>query len=205
VSKKAKPSKNLLPDKKNAPRKSGKRLPRPEDPEDVKQEPEQQELLSVPPAPSIQNGKMAVHFVKFSTDKTKNGKRIVNLDFSLELEDAHKGKLPAEVADAWKDLARGSIKRIDADDVGTQNVSLSLAPDGKVDLEIVAAVPKASISRITQKGKGKARKITRLSLRFLTDYTADVEHFCGMAFDETIWLALEDSQSSFGDDEGDEE
>jgi hypothetical protein len=203
-------SKSHLPDRKSAPKKNGKRGPRPLDPgEDfespTRKEAEQQELLQLPTQPAIQNGKMAMHFAKFVTDKSKNQNRIVNMDFSLELDPEHKGQLPKEIEDAWKDLQRGSVKRIDPDGIGTQNVSISLTPDGKEDISITAAVAKASISRITAKGQGKERKITRLQIRFVTNYEKDVEHFCGVAYDETVWVALEDSQTSFGEDEGDEE
>lgn len=170
-----------------------------------KRKPKQQELLQPPPAetlPStIQNGKMAAHFVRYVPDRSKDRNRVVFLDFSLELEEAHKGRLPKAVEDGWNDLKRGSVKRIDPDGIGSQNLCLSLVPDGKVDLEVVAAVPKASISRITAKGKGKDRKVTRLQLRFLTSFTADVEHFCGQAFDETVWLDVEESQRSFGEED----
>jgi hypothetical protein len=152
-------------------------------------------------SPAIQHGKMAAHFVKYVPDRTKNRDRIVFLDFSLELEDAHAGRLPREIEDAWKDLKNGSIKRIDPNGIGSQNLAISLVPDGQVDLQIVAAVPKASISRITAKGKGKERKITRLQMRFLTSFTKDVEEFCANAYDETTWLTIEESQRSFGDEE----
>lgn len=203
-----KKAKHALPSKKNAPKKTGKSGIRPLDPEDdfvkpTRKEPEQQELLQVPkqPSPAVQHGKMAVHFVRFATDKSKNQNRIVNMDFSLELAEEHKGMLPKEVEHAWKDLMRGSVKRIDPDGIGTQNVSISIVPDGEVDLEIVAIVAKASISRITQKGKGKARKITRLQVRFQTGYDKDVEHFCGQSYDETVFLTLEDVQTEMEEPE----
>jgi hypothetical protein len=167
----------------------------------------QGELLNPPakqPTPAIQHGKMAAHFVKFVPDRTKNRDRVVFLDFSLELEEAHSGKLPREVEDAWKDLKNGSIKRIDPNGIGSQNLSVSLVPDGSVDLEVVAAVPKAVISRITSKGKGKERKVTRLQMRFLTSFTKDVEQFCSNAYDETTWLQMKESQRSFADDEEEE-
>lgn len=194
---------------KRAPKKTGKRGIRPLDPVQdfdvsTKKQPEQAELLKLPanePVAAIQHGKMAVHFVRFIPDRSKDRNRVVSLDFSLELEDVHVGRLPREVEDAWKDLKKGSIKRIDADGVGSQNLSVSLVPDEKADLEVVAAVTKASVSRITQKGKGKDRKITRLQLRFLTDFSKDVAHFCENAFDETVWVTIEESQRSFGEEE----
>ena len=199
--------------RRESPKRTGRRGPRPLDPKDDFQTPVKNEAAPGEPlfpnqpeqrSPAIQHGKMAAHFVKYVPDRTKNRDRIVFLDFSLELEDAHSGKLPREIEDAWKDLKNGSIKRIDPNGIGSQNLSISLVPDGKVDLEVVAAVPKASISRITAKGKGKERKITRLQVRFLTSFTKDVEVFCSNAYDETTWLQIEESQRSFEDDEEEE-
>lgn len=169
----------------------------------LKKKPEQAELVATtrPQTSVVQHGKMAAHFVKYVPDRTKNRDKVVFLDFSLELEDAHMGKLPKEIEDAWKDLKVGSIKRIDPNGIGSQNLSVSLVPDGAVDLEVVCALPKASITRITAKGKGKDRKVTQLQMRFLTNFTKDVEHFCSNAYDETTWLVIEESQMSFGEDE----
>src|SRR5882724_9292937 len=103
---------------KHAPKKTGRRGIKPLDAvEDfetpVKKEPAQQELLGVPETErvSVEHGKMAVHFVRFTPDRSKDRNRVVYLDLSLELEDAHEGRLPREVQDAWKDLKRGSVKR----------------------------------------------------------------------------------------------
>lgn len=204
MAKKAKPK---LP--KHAPKKTGKRgvgpkpLDEKEDFDTPTTKPQGELLVPVEEqrTPAIQHGKMGVHFVRFVPDRSKDHNRVVFLDFSLELEDAHKGRLPKEIEDAWDDLKRGSVKRIDPDGIGSQNLSLFLVPDGKVDLEVVAAVSKASISRVTAKGKGKTRKTTRLQIRFLTSYTDDVQRFCVNAYDETIWTTFEASQRSFGDEE----
>lgn len=197
---------------KHPPKRTGKRGIQPLDAdkdfhEPVRKEPAkgQQELLNVAaqPTPSVQHNKMAAHFVRFVPDRSKDRNRVVYLDFSLELEDVHMGKLPREVEDAWKDLKRGSIKRVDPEGMGSQNLAISIVPDSKADLEVVAAVSKASISRVTQKGKGKERKVTRLQIRFLTALTDDVAHLCETAFDETVWLQMEESQLSFTEDQED--
>ncbi len=154
-----------------------------------------------PRIPAIQNGRIAVHFVRFVADRSKDRNRVVFLDFSMELEDAHAGHLPREIEDAWKYLKRGSVKSINPDGIGSQNLAVSLAPEGAPDLSVVAAVPKATVSRIVKKGEGKERRITRLQIRFLTSYTKDVEHLCANAYDETVWLKIKASQRSFGEEE----
>ena len=193
-----------------APKRSGKKGIGPLDPVDdfqtpTRKEPHQAELLALPKQPAISHGKMALHFVRYVPDRSKDHNRVVNMDFSLELEDEHAKKLPKEILDAWKDLKSGNFKRVDPDGIGPQNLKLSLVPDSKADLDVVAAVTKATVSRITQKGKGKSRKITRLQMRFLTSFTDDVDHFCSNAFDETVWGVIEESQQSLDLDGEDEE
>src|SRR6266436_277272 len=165
--------------------------------EPVKKEPKQENLVEIPPvAPRIavvQHGKMSAHFVRFVADRSKDRNPVVFLDFSLELEDAHEGRLPHEIEDEWKHFKKGSVKRTDPSGMGPQNLKLSQTSDGEVDLAIVAAMSKAIISRVTQKGKGKERKVIRLQMSFLTAYTADVDRFCRNNFDETIWLAMKES------------
>lgn len=191
---------------KKAPKRTGKRGIKPLDVDKdfetaTKQEPRQAELLHVEKQPAIQNGKMALHFVRYVPDRSKDRNRVVNMDFSLELEDEHGKKLPREILDAWKDLKTGHHKRIDPPTPGPQNLALSLVPDGDTDLDVVVAVTKVTISRIEQKGKGKSRKITRLQMRFLTSFTDDVEHFCSNAYDETVWGIIKESQHSFNEEE----
>jgi len=194
---KARPERHLP---RNAPRKSGKRGPRPQDREDA-----QGKLLDVPAPPpaTIQNGRASMHFVKYVPDRDKNRNRIVTLNLTLELEDAHKGLFPREVEDAWKDLKRGSVKRIDPDGIGPQKLDIAMVPGAESDLVVTAAVKRASISRIKTKGKGKTRSVIRLSFGFVCSFDAQTERFCHNNYDETLWVKLEGSQLVF--EEGEEE
>lgn len=167
-------------------------------------EKQQGELVDIEPKPAVQHGKMAAHFVRFVPDRNKNRKAIVYLDFSLELEEAHSGRIPTEIEDEWKHFKRGSVDYTEPSGIGSQNLELSIASDSEVDLAIVAALPKAAISRITQKGDGKERKVIRLQMRFLTSFTDDVARFCQLNFDETLWISMKDSQRSFDDVEAEE-
>jgi hypothetical protein len=171
--------------------------------EPVKKEPKQENLIEIPPEPArspvVQHGKMSAHFVRFVADRSKDRNPVVFLDFSLELEDVHEGRLPHEIEDEWKHFKRGSVKRTDPSGMGPQNLELSSVSDSEPDLAVVAAMSRAVISRITQKGKGKERKVIRLQMSFLTAYTADVDRFCRNNFDETVWLAMKESQMSLGE------
>lgn len=170
----------------------------------TKKEPESQpELLNIPKqsTPAVQHDRMSAHFIGFQAKRTKNRDRVVTMKFSLELEEEHSGRIPREIEDEWKHFKRGGIKTTTPDGIPTQNVALAMSSDGTVDLEIIAAVPKAVISRIVQKGKGASRKVTRLEMHFLTAYSQDTEHFCRNNYDETTWLKVEESQRTFGENE----
>jgi hypothetical protein len=176
--------------------------------EEEQGEDSQQQLVRMPkqPTPAVQNNRMAAHFIGFVPKRTKNRDRTVLMRFSLELEDEHTGRIPEVIAEEWRHFRRSKIKTVVQDGIPSQNVELSIAADGSIDLDIVCAVPKAIISRISQKGKGTTRKIIRLEIQFLTGYSDDVEHFCHNAYDETCWLRVEESQTSFqmeNDEEGD--
>ena len=197
---------------KTHPKKTGKRGIKPLDPvEDFntplkKDPPAQAELLKVPAQPpsTIQHGRMSMHFVKYIPDRDKNRNRIVTINLALELEDAHKGRLPREIEDAWDDLKKGSVKRINPDGIGNQQLDIAIVPGEKSDIRIVATVKRASISRIKAKGKGKTRSITRLALSFVSSFDADLERFCHNNYDENLFVKLEESQMSFEEAEEDE-
>lgn len=200
MSKKPSPEKHALPDKKNAPKRSGKKGIGPLDVEKdfdtpVRREPAQKALIEVGEKEKPLNFKddlCVVHFVDFSFRKDKNRDEIADLEFSLPLEDAHKGRFPREIKDAWDFLAKGNVKTIVANGIEPQNVTLSIAPGKKGDLELVAAsVTKASISLIEQKGKGKSTKITRLKFTVSADLDAEVGRFCENNFDEQVWIKTE--------------
>jgi hypothetical protein len=193
---------------KRPPRKSGKRgigpvldpiqdfeTPTRKEPESAQME---HEALKSPPAPPparIQNGKRVVHFAKFSLDRDKNRKPFALMDFSLELEEADKGLFPREIEDAWMYLMKGNVKRIDANGIPPQNIRIAIAPSDVEPLELIAAaIPKANVSLIVAKGKGKAQQITRLMLRVRVDLDKEVSNFCDNSFQESVWMHIEETQ-----------
>lgn len=203
-----KPKRNVaahLP--KKAPKKTGKRGVKPLDPDEDfnspnRREPEQGQLLATPEAekpPAVQNGKCMAHFVDFHFTKDKERNGVALLDFSFPLDDSHKDELPREFIDAWNDLRKGHHKEIKLNGVEPQNVELSIAADGKTDLELTAAdIAKASVAFIAAKGKGKTQKITRLQFRLRTSLDKEVANFCEKNFDELTWLRMEPTQRSLG-------
>jgi len=168
-----------------------------------KNEPVQGELIQEPKAPppkAIQNGRIAMHFVGYKAKKTKDREKIVTMDFSLELTEEHKKRLPREIEDAWHECETNLYFSVEPDGMGEQNLVFFLAADDdEPALEVVTSMDSAVISRISERGKGKERKITRLTLRFITDLTDDVDHFCVTAFDETVYATMEETQRRLGD------
>jgi len=197
---------------KRAPKKTGKRGPRPLDASadfdnpvrKEAEEPVQGELIKepTPPAPpAIQHGKIAMHFVGYKAKRSKDRDKIVNMDFSLELTDAHRKHIPREIEDAWHELENNQYRSVEPNGSAEHNLALYLASDQEEpDLATVATLSKAVVSRIQERGKGEARKITRLVMRFVTELTKDVDHFCVNAYDETVYAKIEAAQRSFGEE-----
>jgi hypothetical protein len=167
------------------------------------EEPVQGELIkepTPPPPKAIQNGKIAMHFVGYKAKKTKDRDKVVTMDFSLELTDEHRKRLPREIEDAWHELEENKYSFVGPDGLEPQNLEFFLTPDSdEADLEITATLANAEISRIAERGKGAERKITRLTLRFIADLTKDVDHFCVAAYDETVYATIEETQRRLGD------
>jgi hypothetical protein len=166
--------------------------------ESSEEQPVQGELIRepIPPRPpALQNGKIAMHFVGYKAKKTKYREKVVYMDFSLELTDEHKKRLPREIEDAWHELEEKKYSFVGPDGLETQNLEFFLAPDDdEPALELTATLANAEISRIAERGKGKGHRITRLTLRFIADLTKDVDHFCVGAYDETVYATIEEAQ-----------
>jgi hypothetical protein len=153
---------------------------------------------------SIQNGKMAMHFIDYKARRAKDRSKLVRMRFSMDLEDGHVGMLPREIEDEWKHFKKGGSNKIEPKGTGAQNVEFSIAADKESDLEVLAAVEKAVISHIAKKGDGSERRVIRLEIHFLANFTVEVEKFCGKNFDETLWVEMEESQMAFDDGEAEE-
>ena len=177
----------------------------PEQAENEEQEEQQGDLLEIPPQPepTIQGNRMAVYFIGFRAKRNKNRDRLLTIRLSLELEDAHEGRIPSVIQDEWKHFKRGNVKQVQPEGMETQNVTLSSAPD-EDGLEFTAACTKAIISKMTVKGQGSTRKVIRLEIHLTTSDLADISRFCHANNEENCWLHLEDSQTSF-DVDGEEE
>lgn len=172
-------------------------------PNPKKEPPKQLLKIAKQPTPAIQNDRMSAHFIGFRAHRLKNRTRVVTMRFSLDLEDAHSGKLPDKIEAQWKHFKRGGVKLSQPENIETQHVKISIAPD-QDPFTLTADVPKVVLTHVVEKGKGNARLVIRLEIHLLTTYTADVAEFCRATSDETVWLELDESQDSLFDDDGEE-
>jgi hypothetical protein len=170
-------------------------------PED-EEAPVQGELLRVPekpPAKSLVQGYIAMHFVSYRAYKDKERDLMVVLDFSLDLVPELAGFLPREIEDAWHDLEDKHYTAVEPPESEVQNMRFYLTPatDPETqdpDLEVSMLLETAYIEHVEERGKGKKRDVVRLSMRFESDMTEDVNHFCMIALDETVYAKIEAAQ-----------
>jgi hypothetical protein len=211
----SKDARPLLPDKKRAPKATGRKGIGPAPVVDIKtkasgqkadkeeEQPVQGELIKAPEpprGPAVQHGKIAMYFIGYKAKRAKNRDKLVNMDFSLELEPVHEKRLPREIEDAWKELERNKYSFVGPDGLSAQNLSLYLTADSDTpDLQVATTLVSAEIARIQERGEGSEKMITRLTMRFLTNLTKDVDQFCVAAFDEIVYAKMKASQRSFDD------
>ena len=110
-----------MPSRKNAPKRTGKRLAPPEDKEDlakqsgklttiVTKQGEGSLQADNPPKPKVVGDRMEVFYLKPYFQKSAKGDLSVSLAFSIALEKEHKELLPKIVADAYHDVLKKGRK-----------------------------------------------------------------------------------------------
>jgi hypothetical protein len=162
--------------------------------------PQQAELLAAPEEAArpvaVQNGRMLATYVGLGLERDKNNEKLVHLDFSFPLEDAHDGYVPKKVKEAWLWLKDSGNKAVQI--IGIPPVTLDVFLDPKAkrgELHLPGAgFSKAVISLIEEVGKGKAKMVTRLSFRLLTERTKDVIEFAAWMDGQEFWITCEPTQ-----------
>src|SRR5260370_29021678 len=85
-------------------------------PTDAQDAPQQAELVAAPEEAgrpiAVQNGRMLATYVGLGLERDKDGGKLVHLDFSFPLEDAHDGHIPRRVKDAWEWLKLSGNKAV---------------------------------------------------------------------------------------------
>jgi len=213
--------KSHLPDKKNAPKKTGKRLPYPESPEEkiatlttvvTKQEPTGSLLANNPPKPKVVGDRFEAFYLKPYFAKSPKGDLSVALAFSVALEKEHKELLPKIVADAFHDVTKKGRKGMTLRNVPGQRVEIYLSHDSKGTTLFLAAakVTNAALALIERKGEGAARKVIRFSFRLQVPIPAgaatdDVSYFAERNLQASFWLKMEEADASLFEEEAEEE
>jgi hypothetical protein len=211
----ARPKHDALPDKKHAPKRTGKRLPRPEDPAELVTEQTEMKgslLAEQPPKPKIVGDRMQVFYLKpyFQKD-AKSGKLSVAMAFSVALEKEHRPLLPKIVADGYHDILKKGRKSMALSSIPGQHAQIYLSHDAKEELlDLPAAkVTNAALALIERKGEGSARKVIRLSFRLQVhlpnEQNDGVSYFAERNLQNDFWLKMEETNAKLFDDEEDEE
>jgi len=215
--------KSLLPDKKNAPKKTGKRLPVPEDKTSaeekidklttvVTKQNEGSLIANNPPKPKVVGSRFEAFYLKPYFAKSPKGDLSVSLAFSVALEKEHKELLPKIVAEAYHDVLKRGRKSMTLRNVPGQRVELYMEHDSKkVALFLAAAkVTSASLALIERKGEGAARKVIRFSFRLQVPIPAAAEsdpvsYFAERNLQNSFWLILEEADPALFETQGDDE
>src|SRR5208282_4608101 len=106
--------------------------------------PKQRELLAAPeeakkPDP-VQNGRIFATYVGLGLERDKDGEKLVHLDFSFPLEDAHNGFIPKKVKQAWDFLKESDNKLIQIKGIPPVTLDVYIAATGKKsELHILGA------------------------------------------------------------------
>lgn len=167
--------------------------------------PQQAELLAAPEEAArpvaVQNGRMLATYVGLGLERDKNNEKLVHLDFSFPLEDAHDGYIPKKVKEAWLWLKNAENKAVQIIGIPPVTLDVFLDPKAKrAELHLPGAgFSKAVISLIEEVGKGKAKMVTRFSFRLLTQRSPSVMEFAAWRDGEEFWLQMESTQKSIGE------
>lgn len=164
--------------------------------------PRQAELLAAPEEATrpiaVQNGRLLATYVGLGLERDKDNEKLVHLDFSFPLEEAHDGFIPKRVAEAWAWLKSSGNKAVQI--IGIPAVTLGVYLDPKEknpELHLVGAeFSKAVIQLIEEVGKGKAKTVTRFAFRLRVERDKDVIAFAAWRDGEEFWLRMLTTQKS---------
>lgn len=167
--------------------------------------PAQPPLLAMPEQAkvpvSVQNGRIFATYVGLGLERDKDGEKLVHLDFSFPLEDAHNGFIPRKVKDAWDFLKLSDNKLIQIKGIPPVTIDVYLTATAKrSELHLTgAAFSKAVISLIEEVGKGKAKIVTRFAFRLCVERDTDVIDFAAWRDGEEFFITMPPTQKTLKD------
>src|SRR5262249_4497453 len=136
--------------------------------------------------------------------KTKEGKKLVSLRFTVPLEDEHDDVLPKIVLDGYKDVKKKgrSGMRFNGKIPG-QCVDIYLSQDIKEEALTLPAAKFTSsrIDIIERKGEGATRQVIRLSFTLQVEQSHEVRNFASENHGNNFWLEMEDTQEPLFDED----
>lgn len=213
---------SLLPSKKNAPKKTGKRLAPPEDKKDLEEQAGKLTTIVTkqgegslqadnPPKPKVVGDRMEVFYLKPYFQKSAKGDLSVSLAFSIALEKEHKELLPKIVGDAYHDILKKGRKSMTLRAVPGQRVEIFISHDVKEPVLFLPAakVTNAALALIERKGEGAARRVIRFSFRLQVPIPANaksdtVSYFAERNLQNSFWAKVEDADPKLFEDEDEE-
>lgn len=168
--------------------------------------PQQAQLLAAPEEAkkpqAVQNGRMLATYVGLGLERDKDNEKLVHLDFSFPLEDAHDGFIPKKVKAALEWLKEQDNKAVQITGLPAVTLDVYDAPSSKkATLHLVGAqFSKAIISVIEEVGKGKAKLVWRFAFRLRVERDEDVIGFAAWRDGEEFWLTMPPSQKRLEED-----
>ena len=203
--------KSLLPDPKNAPKKTGKRLPRPIDPlEDFDKPVTKQTAMNAegsllakqPETPAVVNGRMKVFYAKPEHSKYKDT-ILISLHMSVPITKDHLKLVPKQIADGYHDVNKKGRSRINFRDLPNQAVEFFLDTESKRPAMKLPATKLvgANLAIVERKGEGTARKVIRWAFQIQAEHSEALETFSGLNLQNDFWITMEDSQKELWDEE----
>lgn len=157
--------------------------------EDNPLQPQQAQLLAAPEEavrPSaVQNGRLLATYVGLGLERNKDQK-LVHLDFSFPLEDAHDGYIPKKVKAALEWLKEQDNKAVQITGLPAVTLDVYDSPASKkATLHLIGAeFTRAIISVIEEVGKGKAKLVWRFSFRLRVERDEKVIGFAAWRDEE---------------------
>jgi hypothetical protein len=202
--------KSLLPDKKHAPKKTGKRGVHPPKAKAKKKEKPLggASLFAKQPAKPTVIGDRFQAFYLGPVLKEVKGKKTVGLRLSVELTQDHEKLLPDIMLRGYKNVLKKGQAGSKMRDIPAQNVRLYLSQDTKEEAVALlnAGVLQANINVIEKKGEGETRTIIRLIFIARVKHSRTVASWADDSYGASYWVTMEEVEPDLLDlDEEDED
>lgn len=210
------PAHSHLPDKKNAPKKTGPKSGvggvRPleaakdfDTPAKKAPENDQPELLEVPKEKKpvvVKERFEATILPPVYSSAPKSGDKMISFKISLSLSEEHDKLFPKVVQDAWAWVKRPNHPKVSIG-IPPQIVHFYLVSDAtEEELTLpIAKVTNANLAVILKKGEGRALRVIRFQFRLQVPWSAQVSKFADSHYDMNLWLKMQTTQEQLFDTE----